>query len=68
MAENKSLKKIPTNEISMLEYKSLNGDTYEITQNRTNQTFTIYKVVDGCYEKLGKGANPTALEEKYIKK
>lgn len=68
MAENKLLKKLPANEIGMVTYKRLNGDTYKITQNQMNKTFTIYKVINDCFERLGKGANPTALEEKYIKR
>ena len=68
MAENKLLKKIPSNEVVVVNYKCLNGDTYQITQNQVNKAFTIYKVIDDCLERLGKGDNPLTLEEKYIKK
>lgn len=67
MAEKKLLKKLPDNEVGMVTYKYSNGDTYRITQNQMNKIFTIYKVVDGCFERLGKGSNPTELENKYIK-
>ena len=67
MTESKLLKNLPSNEVSMVEYKRLNGDIYKITRNQTNKMFTIYKVVDGCFERLGKGDNPIVLEKKYIK-
>lgn len=67
MAANKSLKKIPDNEICMVTHKCSNGDTYKITQNKTNKLFTIYEVVNNCFVRLGKGYNPIELEEKYIK-
>ena len=66
MANNKLLKNLPSDEVSMVLRKTLNGDTYKITQNRINQMFTIYKVVDDCFERLGKGDNPIVLEEKYV--
>jgi len=68
MVVNKLLKKIPDNEVGMVTYKCLNGNIYKLTQNQTNKMFTIYKVIDDCFERLGKGASPTTLEEKYIKK
>lgn len=64
---NKVIKKIPTNEDSMVMYKNTNGNTYKITQNQTTNVFTIYKVVEDGFERLGKGSNPIVLEEKYIK-
>lgn len=68
MAEaNKVIKKIPVNEVGMVMYKNTNGNVYKITQNQTTNVFTIYKVVEDGFERLGKGSNPTALEEKYIK-
>ena len=67
MTESKLLKNLPSNEVSMVEHKRLNGDIYKITRNQTNKMFTIYKVVDGCFERLGKGDNPMVLEKKYIK-
>lgn len=68
MIKSKLLKKMPDNEVCMVTYRCLNGDTYKLTQNQMNKTFTMYKVVNDCFERLGKGANPTALEEKYIKR
>ena len=67
MAKNKLLKNLPSDEISMVLRKTLSGDIYKITRNRIDQMFTIYKVIDDCFEKLGKGDNPTVLENKYIK-
>lgn len=64
---NKVIKKIPTNEDGMVLYKNTNGNTYKITQNQTTNVFTIYKVVEDGFERLGKGNNPITLEEKYIK-
>ena len=67
MADNKLLKKLPSNEDGMVTYKRENGDIYKITQNQITKIFTIYKLVDDCFERLGKGSNPTELEKKYIK-
>ena len=67
MAKSKLLKSLPSNESSVVKYTTLNGDIYRITRHRINQMFTIYKVVDGCFEKLGTDSNPTVLEKKYIK-
>ena len=61
------IKKIPVNEVGVVEYKCLNGDLYKITQHQTSGTYTIYKVIDSGLERLGKGSNPTKLEEKHIK-
>lgn len=66
MAKNKLLKTLPSDEISVVKYHTLNGDIYRITRHRINQMFTIYKVVDDCFEKLGTDINPTVLEKKYI--
>ena len=64
---NKVIKKIPINEDSMVLYKNTDGNTYEITQNQITKVFTIYKVVEDGFERLGKGDNPIVLEEKYIR-
>ena len=67
MAKNKLLKTLPSDEKSVVKYQTLNGDIYRITRHQLSQMFTIYKVVDGCFEKLGTDNNPTVLEKKYIK-
>lgn len=64
---NKIIKKIPVNENGMVFYKNSNGNTYKITRNPTTNIFTIYKIVEDGFERLGKGNHPIALEEKYIK-
>lgn len=66
MADN-IVKKTPVSESIVVTYNCANGDTYKITQHQTTRIFTIYKVVDGGLDRLGKGNNPTKLEEKYIK-
>lgn len=61
------IKKIPSNETIALTYTCVNKDVYKITQHKTSGLFTIYKIVENGFDRLGKGNNPTKLEQKYIK-
>lgn len=61
------VKKIPSSENIVLTYTCLNKDVYKITQHKTSGLFTIYKVIENGLDRLGKGNNPTKLEQKYIK-
>lgn len=66
MADN-IVKKIPSSETIALTYTCVNKDVYKITKHKTSGLFTIYKVIENGFDRLGKGNNPTKLEQKYIK-
>lgn len=62
------MKTLPKNEKLCLTYKIENKNQFVITFNAIKQIYTIYKVLNDGYEKLGTGNNPLKLEEKFIHK
>ena len=69
MAQNKVLKNIPKTETICLKLKNEEGKLMHIiTEKFTGiaKEYIIYKVEeDNTYSLLGKGNNPSKLEEKY---
>lgn len=62
------VKTLPKNEKLCLTYKIENENQFVITFSMIKQIYTIYKVLNDGYEKLGTGNNPLKLEEKFINK
>ena len=62
------MKTLSKNEKLCLTYKSENKNEFVITFNAIKQIYTIYKVLEDGYGKLGTGNNPLKLEQKFINK
>lgn len=58
---------IPSNEKIWFQRTTTNGKHYCITSKASRDIYYIYEVIDGKATKLGKGATPPVLEEKFIK-
>lgn len=61
--------KIPKSEDVAVTYRTADHvPLYKITVNKKTMIYSLYKIVDGGFERLGKGPNPNELEKKYIKR
>ena len=61
------IKGIPSAETLVLHRENKKGDVFKITTNEAGSSYTIYKVEGDKATKLGKGANPLELEDKFVK-
>lgn len=72
MAQDKVLKNIPKTEKICVKLNNEEGKIAYVTTEKftgISKEYAIYKVEqDNTYSLLGKGNNPTKLEEKYVDK
>lgn len=60
--------KLPKGETGFVAYHdSAHVQRYLLTANQTRTRWTMFSVDDGTLKKLGCGANPLDLEEKYVR-
>ena len=55
------INKLPAGTVVWIEQKTSHG-TYLITSNQSRTTYTLYKVIDGKYEKVMSAKEPTAFD------
>lgn len=58
---------IPSSETIILRRRTINDKWYYITTKPHTDIYYIYEITNDKATKLGKGATPPALEEKFIK-
>ena len=59
--------KLPKGETGFVAYHdSAHVQRYLLTANQTRTRWTMFSVDDGALKKLGSGANPLDLEERYV--
>lgn len=58
--------KYPKGEIVWVSYYNMKGELrFIMTSKQARDFYFLYEVIDGEFKKLGKGNNPTKLEEKF---
>lgn len=61
------IKGIPLSEKRMTRHITKDGKLYITTTNRDRSSYFLYIIEDGVARRLGKGATPKSVEERFIK-